>query len=52
LRRCRHGEGDKCINCTAIDPFDMEMVEKVLGRSIKFLSFHSYLLKLNSGGDR
>lgn len=49
---CRHGVHDKCINCTDIDPFDMEMVEKALGRPIKFLSFHAHLQKLNSGADR
>lgn len=49
--RCRHGSGNRCINCTPLQPWD----EAVLGRHdppIKFMSFHTYLRKLHSGADQ
>lgn len=47
---CKHGDEGRCIHCTPLEPYD----EQVLNASdppIKFLSFQSYLRKLNSGAD-
>ena len=49
--RCRHGDNSLCLHCTALEPFDPTVLQAP-EPPIKFLSFHSYLRKLNSGGDK
>ena len=50
LPSCRHGDEGKCIHCTALEPYD-DVVLNTAKPPIKFLSFQSYLRKLNSGAD-
>eukprot|EP00730_Choanoeca_flexa_P005117 TRINITY_DN11879_c0_g2_i5.p1 TRINITY_DN11879_c0_g2~~TRINITY_DN11879_c0_g2_i5.p1 ORF type:complete len:565 (+),score=106.59 TRINITY_DN11879_c0_g2_i5:117-1811(+) len=48
---CRHGPEGSCINCTSLEPYD-ERVLNLKDPPIKFLSFHSYLRKLDHGADK
>ncbi|EDQ92626.1 uncharacterized protein MONBRDRAFT_30996 [Monosiga brevicollis MX1] len=48
---CHHGPGGQCIHCAPLEPFDPQVLQ---GRDppIKFLSFHSFLRRLDSGADK
>ena len=48
---CHHGENSKCINCTPIEPFDLDYLAS-RDPPIKFMSFHAYIKKLQSGADK
>ncbi|XP_062507757.1 nuclear protein localization protein 4 homolog [Corticium candelabrum] len=48
---CRHGPQGKCVHCLPVDPFDEEYL-KSRDPPIKYLSFHSYLRKQQSGVDK
>ena len=48
---CHHGANSKCINCTPIEPFDLEYLA-TRDPPIKFMSFHGYIKKLQSGADK
>jgi nuclear protein localization family protein 4 len=48
---CHHGPQGKCVHCLPIDPFDADYL-KSRDPPIKYLSFHAYLRKLQSGVDK
>lgn len=48
---CRHGPGNKCINCVPLDPWDPRYLQ-TRDPPIKHISFHSHIRKLTSGVDR
>jgi nuclear protein localization family protein 4 len=48
---CHHGDNNKCLNCTPLEPFDVKYLES-RDPPIKFLSIHSYFRKLTSGIDK
>jgi len=48
---CRHGPTGKCIHCIPIEPFDLDYLGK-RNPPIKYISFHAYLKKLQSGRDK
>jgi nuclear protein localization family protein 4 len=48
---CHHGDNSKCINCTPIEPFDLDYLAS-RDPPIKFMSFHAYIKKLQSGADK
>lgn len=48
---CQHGDGQQCIHCCPLEPYD-DAVQKDPDHPIKYMSFHTYLRKLNSGADR
>lgn len=48
---CHHGPQGKCIHCIPVEPFDLEYLSSRTP-PIKYVSFHGYLKKLQSGGDK
>ena len=48
---CHHGANSKCINCTPVEPFDLDYLAS-RDPPIKFMSFHAYIKKLQSGADK
>jgi len=48
---CRHGDRQQCIHCCPLEPYD-EAVQNNPDHPIKFMSFHTYLRKLNKGVDK
>jgi nuclear protein localization family protein 4 len=48
---CHHGGNSRCINCTPVEPFDLEYLAS-RDPPIKFMSFHAYIKKLQSGADK
>lgn len=48
---CHHGAQGRCINCTPIEPFDQEYLANH-DPPIKYMSFHAYIRKLQSGVDK
>lgn len=48
---CHHGPQGKCINCIPLEPFDLDYLA-TRDPPIKYMSFHSYLKKLQSGADK
>lgn len=48
---CHHGPSGKCIHCVPAEPYDLEYL-KSINPSIKYISFHAYLKKLQGGIDK
>eukprot|EP00047_Mylnosiga_fluctuans_P005336 m.239897 g.239897 ORF g.239897 m.239897 type:complete len:584 (-) comp13565_c0_seq1:267-2018(-) len=48
---CHHGDRQQCIHCCPLEPYD-DAVQSNPKRPIKFMSFHTYLRKLNKGVDK
>ena len=47
--QCTHNARSKCFNCVALEPWDENLLRS---KDIKFLSFHSYVRKQQSGVDK
>ena len=51
LNRCHHGPQGKCINCIPLEPYDLEYLN-TRNPPVKYMSFHAYIKKLQSGADK
>ena len=48
---CHHGPQGKCIHCTEVEPFDTAYLAS-RNPPVKYMSFHAYIKKLQSGIDK
>lgn len=48
---CHHGPSGKCIHCVPVESYDLDYLKKI-NPSIKYISFHAYLKKIQGSAEK